>query len=332
MGARYHPRDEFPHACCAKRVAASSKRSAVFPKRSAVVREKLQRFDRGLARGEALIATVVLLSLVVVAAVQSTFRNFADGGADWANSALSYMHWGDGFMEKATLWLAMLGASLATHYDRHIAIDALSRLASPVRRAVMRGIVQIFASITCFSFARVVLGALLAKAGRIPAEFGVFDENFDTIHICLGTAEQIENAGYTRPDIFCGVRGLLEGLNLQVNTPERAMDLLVPALFCVIAVRFMIKGIGAFLRVREGGIPDHELEGGDDPTRLPDEVEADRAAEGLKSADSSDSTEPETKHTKKTKLAKKAKKPNRGPAADEGKAAKPSTSNDSEEE
>lgn len=243
------------------------------------MREKLVQFDKGLARGEAFIATLVLLSLVIVAAIQAFFRNFADTGATWANEALAHMEWGDGFMEKATLWLAMFGASLATHYDKHIGIDVAVRIAKPKMRAVLRGIAHVFAGVTCFYFARVVLGALLAKAARIPAQFGVFDENFDTIHICLGTAEQIEAAGYTRPDMFCGVRGLLDSLGLQVNTPERAMDLLVPALFCLIGFRFAIKGIGAFLRVREGGIPDHELEGGDDPSRLPDEVEADREAD-----------------------------------------------------
>jgi len=46
-----------------------------------------------------------------------------------------------------------------------------------------------------------------------------------------------------------------------VNTPTRAMDLLVPAMFLVIAVRFTAKGIGAFMRIPEGGIPDDELEG-----------------------------------------------------------------------
>ena len=221
----------------------------------------LRRFDAGLARGEAAIATVVLLSLVVVAAIQSVLRNFADQGFGWANEALSSMAWGDPFMEKATLWLAMFGASLATYHDKHIAIDVVARVAGPKPRALIRGVTSVFAGVTCFYFARVVLAALLAKAGRIPAEWGVLD-GFDTLHICQASAQAIEDARMTRPDLFCGLRGALEGLGLTVNTPTRAMDLLVPAMFLVIGVRFLFKGFGAFARIPSGGIPDDELEGG----------------------------------------------------------------------
>ncbi len=83
--------------------------------------------------------------------------------------------------------------------------------------------------------------------------------------------------------------------------------------------------------MREGGIPDGEIEGADDPTRLPDEIEADRAAAESEKApwtgEGLEPSEPETKHTKKTKLAKKAKKPKRGKAAESSKS-----SNESEEE
>ena len=34
------------------------------------------------------------------------------------------------------------------------------------------------------AFGRVVLGALKAKAVRIPPEWGVFDDDFNTVHIC----------------------------------------------------------------------------------------------------------------------------------------------------
>ena len=223
-------------------------------------------------------ATVVLLLLVVVAALQSFFRNMADLGISWGADALSSMAWGDAFMEKATLWVAMFGASLATHYNKHIAIDVVARVAKPKARAVMRGVVLTFAGVTCFYFARVVLAALLAKAARIPAEYGVFAEDGSTVHICLGSAEAIADAGYERPNLFCALRSFLEGMNITVNTPERAMDLVVPAMFCVIGVRFVFKGIDAFARVRSGGIPDEELEGA--LTELPDEAATSDGGEG----------------------------------------------------
>ncbi|MEM9067236.1 MAG: TRAP transporter small permease subunit [Myxococcota bacterium] len=207
-------------------------------------------------------ATVVLLILVGVAALQSLFRNLADLGIEWANTALREMDWGDSFMEKATLWVAMFGASLATYHNKHIAIDVVARLSKPKARAAMRGVVLTFSGVTCFYFARVVLAALLAKAARIPAEYGVFGADGSTVHICVGSAQAIADAGYERPDLFCGLRWVIGKMDFVVNTPERAMDLVVPAMFCVIGIRFVLKGLGAFARIPSGGIPDEELEGG----------------------------------------------------------------------
>lgn len=222
----------------------------------------LKRFDDGMARGEAVLATIVLLSLVVVAAMSSFFRNMADREFAWANDALASIEWSDDFMKKATLWLAMFGASLATYHAKHIGIDVFSHIAKPKVRAAMKGITGLFAGVTCFFFAQVVLAAVLAKAVRMPGEWGVVDpETFETIHLCVASSDLLANADVSRPGLFCGVRGFFDSLGLTVNTPTRAMDLLVPAMFLIIAIRFTAKGIGAFLRIPEGGIPDDELEG-----------------------------------------------------------------------
>ncbi|MEM6958349.1 MAG: TRAP transporter small permease subunit [Myxococcota bacterium] len=285
-------------------------------------KDRLKRFDKGLARGEAAFAMLVLLSLVGVAATQSLLRNIADQDVAWANDALRSLAWADPFMEKATLWLAMLGASLATHYDKHIAIDILARVAKPKARAVMRGVVSIFAGVTSFYFARVVLGALLAKAGRIPGDYAVYNAEFETIHICLGSADDLTRAGVQRPDLFCSLRGVFDGAGLTVNTPERLMDLLVPAMFVVIAARLIASGVHAFMRVPEGGIPDHELggegksaaatsavEGDDDQDAMGEPVAepADEDGAGEGAEDSADEDAPDPPPKKKPKKRKKKK-------------------------
>ena len=222
----------------------------------------LKRFDDGLARGEAVLASIVLLSLIGVAAMSSFFRNMADREFAWANDALASIEWADDFMKKATLWLAMFGASLATYHAKHIGIDVFSHIAKPKVRAAMKGVTGVFAGVTCFFFARVVLAAVLAKAVRMPGDWGVVNpDTFETVHLCVASSDLLANAGVTRPGFFCSVRSALDSLGLPVNTPTRAMDLLVPAMFLVIAVRFTAKGIGSFLRIGTGGIPDHELEG-----------------------------------------------------------------------
>lgn len=242
------------------------------------MREKLRRFDKGVARGEAAITTVVLLVLVVVAAAQSLFRNIADTGALWANDVLQELDWADSFMEKATLWLAMFGASLATHYHKHIAIDVLARVAKPKVRAVMRGIASVFAGVTSFYFARVVLGALLAKSVRIPGEYAVLGDDFGTTHICEGSLASLERADMVRPDLFCGVRSVFDSVGLTINTPERAMDLLVPAMFCIIGARLFAIGVGAFMTIPEGGIRDEELGGTEKHAVTDEQAESAKAA------------------------------------------------------
>ncbi len=270
----------------------------------------LKRFDAGLARGEAVLASIVLLSLVVIAALSSFFRNMADREFAWANEALASIDWADDFMKKATLWLAMFGASLATYYSKHIGIDVFSHIAKPKVRAAMKGLTGVFAGVTCFFFARVVLAAVLAKAVRMPGEWGVVDpETFETIHLCVASSDLLANADVARPGFFCGVRSFLDSLGLPVNTPTRAMDLLVPAMFLIIAARFTAKGIGSFLRIPSGGIPDHELEGAEKHAVVDeDEVEKQQAMDEVAEevAEAADAAEAEVADAKaKKKPAKK---------------------------
>jgi len=78
----------------------------------------VRRIDDSLAKVEGLLLVLLVLGVVLVAALQTLLRNAFDSGLDWADDA---MRW-------ATLWVAFLGASLATHRGKHIAIDVASRL------------------------------------------------------------------------------------------------------------------------------------------------------------------------------------------------------------
>ena len=60
----------------------------------------------------------VLAAMILLAGAQIVLRNFFDSGFPWADEALRLM----------VLWVAMLGAVAAGRENRHIAIDALSRI------------------------------------------------------------------------------------------------------------------------------------------------------------------------------------------------------------
>jgi TRAP-type C4-dicarboxylate transport system permease small subunit len=77
----------------------------------------LQRLDDWLARLERLAVVLLLTSLLGLGLLQTMWRNLFSGGLFWADELLQHL----------VLWLGFLGASLATHEQRHLNIDILAR-------------------------------------------------------------------------------------------------------------------------------------------------------------------------------------------------------------
>ena len=207
----------------------------------------IRRIDRGLARGEAAIAATVLLVMIAVAAAQAALRNLTNLDVDWANLVLERMEWADSFLQKGTLWLAFFGASLSTYDEKHIAIDVLPRLAPPRGKQLLRAIVSTFASVTCFYLGRVFWLSVLNNAREIPLEYSVLGPSDEMIHICEASAEVIAETGLSRPHIFCAVRRLLEVFGAPMSTPDVALQLIVPAMFIFMSVRFLSRALAAIV-------------------------------------------------------------------------------------
>ena len=205
----------------------------------------IRRIDRNLARGEAAIAAAVLLIMIVVAAAQALLRNLTNLDIDWANLVLERMSWADSFLQKGTLWLAFFGASLSTYDEKHIAIDVLPRLAPPRGKELIRMIVCIFSSVTCFYLARVFWLSVLNNAKEIPLEYSVLGPTDEMIHICAASAEVLADTGLSRPSIFCALRSGLEVLGVQMSTPDVALQLIVPAMFMFVSIRFISRAAAA---------------------------------------------------------------------------------------
>lgn len=211
----------------------------------------LRRFDSGIARGEAAIATIVLLGMIVVAAAQALLRNLTNYDIAWANQALSTLEGADSFLQKGTLWLAFVGASLATHYDKQIAIDIVPRIAPPRMRSLMRGIVGVGAGVVCFFLASVFWSTVLINAQSRPLEYEVLVEA-EGVHVCDAPAGIMKETRLERPTGFCAVRSFLGGLGAPVETPGAAAQLVVPAMFLIIGVRLFFKGIGGVVSLARG--------------------------------------------------------------------------------
>ncbi len=78
--------------------------------------------------------------MILIAFLQVILRNF------FSTSIL----WGDIFLRHLVLWVGFLGAALATKENKHINIDALSRLLSPKIKKLFGFVTNLFAAIVCF--------------------------------------------------------------------------------------------------------------------------------------------------------------------------------------
>jgi len=221
----------------------------------------IRRFDRGIARGEALVAAAVLLLMIGVAAAQAALRNLTNLDFDWANLVLERMDWADSFLQKGTLWLAFFGASLSTFDEKHIAIDVLPRIAPPRGKQFLRAIVCFFAAVVCFYLGRVFWLSVLNNALEIPLEYSVLGPTDNMIHICEAPLELLAETGLTRPDVFCGLRSVLEIFSARMSSPDIAMQLIVPALFMFMSARFLSRALAASVAFVTKKYPDAQGEG-----------------------------------------------------------------------
>lgn len=93
-----------------------------------------------------------LISMLGIAVLQIFLRNFFDSG----------FLWGESFLRILVLWVAMLGAMVATREKNHISIDAMSRYLSHRLQKVSRLLTDLFSAGICgtvawYSFAYVQL-------------------------------------------------------------------------------------------------------------------------------------------------------------------------------
>src|SRR5262245_50454944 len=147
------------------------------------MKDRLLSLDRRLASFEGGVATFVLLSMIVVAVVQAVLFNLTGKEVDWAGRALAQFDWADTYLQKGTLWLPFLGASLATHEDKHIAIDAFTKLIPEGGQKAARVIVSLATGVVCLVLARVFYQAGVAADAGIPFDLEVLTPEGGR-HVC----------------------------------------------------------------------------------------------------------------------------------------------------
>ena len=85
------------------------------------------RLDENIARIEKFLVVVFLSTLMLTAFLQIILRNFFATGISWGDVLIRYL----------VLWVAFIGAALATREGRHINMEVFSRWASDRGRAYL---------------------------------------------------------------------------------------------------------------------------------------------------------------------------------------------------
>ncbi len=92
-----------------------------------------------LHRLEDTVLISALASMLILAIIQIVLRNFFDSGFLWAESSLRIL----------VLWVAILGAMVATRENNHINIDTLSRYVPENWQPAIRLLTSLFAAAIC---------------------------------------------------------------------------------------------------------------------------------------------------------------------------------------
>jgi len=103
----------------------------------------MQRWIDRLHRAEDGLLALLLTTMIVLAGTQILMRNLFDSGFVWIDPLLRVL----------VLWLGLIGATVATHHNKHIRIDLLSRYFSRNTHRLIQVMVGQVSAWTCLAIA-----------------------------------------------------------------------------------------------------------------------------------------------------------------------------------
>lgn len=130
----------------------------------------LKTLDRLLVRVETILLVSFLGAMVLLSFAQVVLRNLFDTG----------FLWGDILVRHLVLWAGFIGAGIATSEQRHISIDAFTKLLPPRVTAASRAVTSLFAMVVCLVLADAAYKFLVLEqemgghlVGSVPTWVGV---------------------------------------------------------------------------------------------------------------------------------------------------------------
>ena len=106
------------------------------------------KLDEKISRLETVLVTILLTLMILMAFSQIVLRNFFSTGIDWGDALVRYL----------VVWVAFIGAAIATREGKHITIDLLSQWLTGAGSITIQ-------ALSCFISA-VICGLLTVAAAR----------------------------------------------------------------------------------------------------------------------------------------------------------------------
>ena len=116
----------------------------------------LRLLDRTLVKIETVFLVLFLAVMIILSFSQVVLRNFFGTGFLWADPLVRHL----------LIWAGFLGAAIATHEEKHISIDALTKFFSRRWKAASQILTSLFAVIVCYYLADAALVFLRDEKAR----------------------------------------------------------------------------------------------------------------------------------------------------------------------
>jgi TRAP-type C4-dicarboxylate transport system permease small subunit len=97
------------------------------------------KFDTQISRVETVLITILLTLMILMAFSQIVLRNFFATGIDWGDALVRYL----------VVWVAFIGAAIATREGKHITIDLLSRWLTGAGSIAIQALASFFSAVIC---------------------------------------------------------------------------------------------------------------------------------------------------------------------------------------
>ncbi len=97
------------------------------------------KLDAKISQVETILVTILLTVMILMAFAQIVLRNFFATGIDWGDALVRYL----------VVWVAFVGAAIATREGKHITIDLLSRWLTGAGNFTAQALANFVSAVIC---------------------------------------------------------------------------------------------------------------------------------------------------------------------------------------